>query len=62
MFGIKGIEFVEIPGEDEPGLILTVEVQGGVPLRMHMRASEWRWLGIDLNKKKLEEDQRMGLE
>jgi hypothetical protein len=61
LFGLKGIEFVEIPGEDEPGAIVTVEVQGGLPFRLHMRASEWRWLAIDLNKKKIAEDQRMGV-
>jgi hypothetical protein len=62
LFGLKDVSFVEVKGEDEPGAVITVEVQGGIDMRLHMRASEWRWLSIELNKKKVEEDQRMGLE
>ncbi|OKI71383.1 hypothetical protein [Streptomyces sp. MJM1172] len=62
MFGLKDTEFVKVEGEDEPGVVIHVEVQAGVPMRVHMNATEWRWLGIELHKKKLAEDQRLGIE
>lgn len=62
LFGIKAIEFVIDDVKDEPKAVVTFEGQGGLIFRVHMEPSEWRWLGIDLNKMKISEDQRMGLE
>ncbi|MFJ8394353.1 hypothetical protein [Streptomyces sp. NPDC094144] len=61
-FGIEGMQLETVPGEDEPKAIIYLEGQGGLKVKVHMAASEWRWLALCLYDKKREEDARLGIE
>ncbi|QPB09593.1 hypothetical protein CPT_Sycamore_053 [Streptomyces phage Sycamore] len=60
LFGIKDVSFEAATPDDEPKAVVTLEGQGGLIFRVHMEPSEWRWLAIDLHKKKEAEDERLG--
>lgn len=60
--GLKSVEFIANASDDKPRAVVTFEGQGGLIFRVVMDASEWRWLGIELHKKKTLEDQRMDIE
>jgi hypothetical protein len=61
-FGVRTVELVAANPDAEPSAIIELEAQGGLIVRLHMEASEWRWLAIDLYQKKQAEDRRMNEE
>lgn len=61
-FGIEGLQLEHSGDREEPKAIVHLEAQGGLKVRVHLEAPEWRWLAVMLEQKRQEENTRLGIE
>ncbi|MFG3200330.1 hypothetical protein ACGFYT_29900 [Streptomyces sp. NPDC048208] len=62
LHGLKDVSYEGATPDGEPKAVVTFEGQAGLVFRVHMEASEWRWLAMTLKEKKDAEDARLGIE